>query len=133
MPSISSVSVFRGYSQDRRPSMQIYSEHLVAGLRAKLSGARIREIVPLAPQAAGKSPHAMRLLRYLMYPWQARSENSSINHITESGYAHLIRCLDPSKTIVTVHDLIPLLSWRGIIPGLSYPHAPRLLELSFHT
>jgi hypothetical protein len=53
MPSVRSASVFRGYAQDRRPSMQIYSEHLVDGLRAKLPGAHIREIVPLAPHRAG--------------------------------------------------------------------------------
>jgi hypothetical protein len=74
----------------------------------------------------------MRLLRHLIYLWQVRSESSSINHITEAGYAHLIRRLDSIKTIVTVHDLIPLLSCRGIIPGLSYPHQPRLLgDLTF--
>ena len=72
----------------------------------------------------------MRLFRYFMYPLRAHQENSTINHITEAGYAHLIRCLDSRKTIVTVHDVIPMLSWRGLIPGLRHPHAPRLLEHS---
>ena len=110
--------------------MQIYSDHLVAGLRANPFGVRVREIVPRAPQWAAEKPQAMRALRYLVYPLQVRSTRAGINHITEAGYAHLLRSLDPNKTVVTVHDIIPLLSWRGAIPGLSYPHAPRLLEFS---
>jgi glycosyltransferase involved in cell wall biosynthesis len=130
MFGISSVTLFRGYPHDNRRSMEIYSRHLIAGLRAKLPAARIREVVPRSPAWAGRNDHAMRVFRYVVYPWQARSKHGQINHITEAGYAHLVRRLNPDKTIVTVHDLIPLLSWRGLIPGLTYPHSPRLFEHS---
>jgi hypothetical protein len=130
MSVISSISLFRGYVQDDRRSMQIYSDYLVDGLRAKLPGVPIHEVIPQAPKWLNGNYQAMRLFRYFMYPLRARRESGTINHITEAGYAHLIRCLDYRKTIVTVHDVIPILSWRGLIPGLSHPHAPRLLEHS---
>jgi glycosyltransferase involved in cell wall biosynthesis len=68
--------------------------------------------------------------RYVRYPIQARRFRADVNHIVEHGYAHLLTVLDPERTVVTVHDLIPLLSWRGLVPGLSYPHRPRLAEYS---
>jgi glycosyltransferase involved in cell wall biosynthesis len=37
-------------------------------------------------------------------------------HILDHGYAQLIRYLDPERTIVTCHDLIPLLAGEGVIP-----------------
>jgi glycosyltransferase involved in cell wall biosynthesis len=130
MSVISSISLFRGYVQDKRGSMRIYSDYLVNCLRAKLPGVPIHEVIPQVPKWLEGNYQAMRFFRYLIYPLQANQENSTINHITEAGYTHLLRCLDASKTVVTVHDLIPILSWRGLIPGLSYPHAPRLLEHS---
>ena len=132
MSVISSISLFHGYVQDNRGSMRIYSDYLVNGLRAKLPGVPIHEVIPQVPKWLEGNYQAMRFFRYLIYPLQVQvnQENSTINHIMEAGYTHLIRCLDSSKTIVTVHDLIPILSWRGLIPGLSYPHAPRLLEHS---
>ena len=75
----------------------------------------------------------MRTARYVSYPLQARKHNSSINHIIDHGYAHLLHTLSPEKTVVTVHDLIPLLAWHGKIPGLSYPHQPFLNRLSLQS
>ena len=73
----------------------------------------------------------MRIARYLGYPHQVRGMGTvGINHIVDHGYAHLLRTLSPSKTVVTVHDLIPILGWRGEIPGFRYPHRPRMLEYS---
>jgi glycosyltransferase involved in cell wall biosynthesis len=40
--------------------------------------------------------------------------------------------VDPARTVVTVHDMIPILGWRGIVPGLSYGRRPRLAEYSFN-
>jgi glycosyltransferase involved in cell wall biosynthesis len=43
-----------------------------------------------------------------------------------------MRTLEPARTVVTVHDMIPILGWRGIVPGLSYGRRPRLAEYSFN-
>ena len=71
----------------------------------------------------------MRISRFVYYPWFARRHRGDVNHIVDHGYAHLLQTLDPRRTVVTVHDLIPLLSWKGCLPGPTrYPHRPVLLE-----
>jgi hypothetical protein len=73
----------------------------------------------------------MRIARYLGYPSQAWRRRGDLNHIIDHGYGHLIWVLGAKRTIVTVHDLIPLLLWKGAIPGAK-PDRPHLLaELSF--
>jgi len=46
--------------------------------------------------------------RYLKYPFLARNKQGQINHVTDQLNTHLLRILDPNKTVVTCHDLIPL-------------------------
>ena len=70
-----------------------------------------------------------RFARYLSYPRQIRGRAAQVNHIIDHGYAHLLWSLPPAKTVVTVHDLIPLIASRGKIPGVSRRRA-RLSELS---
>ncbi|MCC6147938.1 MAG: glycosyltransferase family 4 protein [Anaerolineaceae bacterium] len=79
----------------------------------------------------GNSVWAMRFARYLFYPLQAKNRSGTINHILDHAYGHLLYVLDPQKTIVTVHDLIPLLRWQGHIPGITRGRKPWLNLLSF--
>jgi glycosyltransferase involved in cell wall biosynthesis len=74
----------------------------------------------------------MRLSRFCAYPWQARREQGQINHILDHGYGHLLYVLDPERTVVTVHDLIPLVRWRGGIPDLAPGRKPWLNLISFN-
>lgn len=50
------------------------------------------------------------------YPRSLRRRTAGVFHILDHGYAHLIRSLDPDRTVVTCHDLIPLLAASGVIP-----------------
>lgn len=43
-----------------------------------------------------------------VYPRLAISHQGSINHVLDHSYAHLLNFLDPKKTVITCHDLIPL-------------------------
>lgn len=45
--------------------------------------------------------------RYVVYPRAARAFQGDINHVLDHSYGHLLRVLDPERTIVTVHDLYP--------------------------
>jgi glycosyltransferase involved in cell wall biosynthesis len=72
----------------------------------------------------------MRFARYADYPWQARKIDSDIYHITDHGYAHLMTVLDPERSVITVHDIIPLLAGRGLIPGMQM-RRQALAEYSF--
>ena len=46
--------------------------------------------------------------RFILYPLKAQSAQGDINHITDHSYSHVVHWLDPKRTIVSCHDLIPL-------------------------
>ena len=103
--------------------MEVYADNLICSLREldqdrftfteyrpKLS-AMIRGL----PETANLR---MRAARYVDYPSQAKQQQSDLYHILDHGYAHLMRQLDPARTIVTVHDIIPILAGREWIKGV---------------
>ena len=54
--------------------------------------------------------------RYITYPRSVRHRRAGVFHVLDHGYAQLMRSLDPERTVVTCHDLIPLLAAEGAIP-----------------
>jgi glycosyltransferase involved in cell wall biosynthesis len=60
----------------------------------------------------------MRVSRYVNFPIQACRTRGTLNHILDHGYAHLLRVLDPKRTVLTVHDVIPILGGMGKIRGV---------------
>jgi glycosyltransferase involved in cell wall biosynthesis len=64
--------------------------------------------------------HARRIdsawSRYVAYPRALRGRAASAFHILDHAYAQLIRSLDPERTVVTCHDVIPLLASEHVIP-----------------
>ena len=54
--------------------------------------------------------------RYIAYPRSLKRREAGVFHILDHGYAQLIRYLDTDRTVVTCHDLIPLLAAEGVIP-----------------
>jgi len=54
--------------------------------------------------------------RYGLYPLDVRGRAADLFHVLDHGYGHLVRALDPDRTIVTCHDLMPLLSADRRIP-----------------
>lgn len=59
----------------------------------------------------------MRYLRYWEYPLSIESQEADIHHVIDHGYAHILPKLTEGKTCITVHDLIPMLKWKGLIPS----------------
>lgn len=60
----------------------------------------------------------MRYLRYIHYPrLVARQfdDSADVHHVIDHGYAHLLPKLPSGKRVVSVHDLIPLLTWKGAL------------------
>lgn len=76
----------------------------------------IQSVASLFPGKRGQAL-ASRLGRFVRYPALAKKERADIFHILDHSHANLISCLPRKKTIVTCHDIIPLLSARGKIPG----------------
>ena len=56
------------------------------------------------------------IARYVLYPLALRRQAADLFHVLDHGYGHLVRALNASRTIVTCHDLIPLLSADRRIP-----------------
>ena len=54
--------------------------------------------------------------RYVAYPRSLRGRAGAF-HILDHGHAQLIRSLDPERTVVTCHDVIPLLASEHVIPS----------------
>jgi len=116
--------------------MEVYADHLEAGLLGQRPERwRIRGYRPQIPRSIAMLPvsyqQRLRLTRYLGYPLAARRAQGDLNHVIEHGYGHLTLALRARRTIVTVHDLIPVLQWQGGIAGAPVERKrPRLSELS---
>jgi glycosyltransferase involved in cell wall biosynthesis len=133
--SVDSVVLFRDFLEDNRTSMEIYSNNLEYALKLIAGNLlKVNSYTPSIPKWLSKCklPYGItiRYARYFSYLNQARKNQGKINHIIDQSYAHLLNILDFKKTIITVHDLIPILAWKNLIPGLSYPHFPLLYKLS---
>ena len=129
---MSNILLLRNFSEDQRTSMEVYANHLLSALSDYSPSSNFRYYRPATRFSnngkAGK--WAMRFARYLEYPAQVQRFSAHLYHITEHGYAHLIKKLPANRTIVTVHDLIPYLKHRGLINGVKPEKNPRLGEYS---
>ena len=132
--SMDSLVLYRNFLEDNRTSMEVYSNNLEQALKLVASDALIiKSYRPWIPNWLLKSKlpkgFQIRYARYLLYPLQAKSKQGTINHIVDQSYGHLLRLIDGERVVITVHDLIPILAWKGNIPGLSYPHFPLFYKL----
>lgn len=67
--------------------------------------------------AAAGEPNASRWLRLVRYPrlvrrWQKQIA-PAVTHVLDHSHANLLRACDFSRSVVTLHDVIPLLAARG--------------------
>lgn len=106
------VHLFRDLPQERWPSMENYADGLEQGFTE--NPPQGLEIVPiagpaLAPNLRGPLGQGLTLLaRCALYPLRARTQQGAVNHVLDHSYGHLVHFLDPRRTVVTVHDLVPL-------------------------
>jgi len=110
------VSLFRDLPEERRVSMEVYADHLAAGLRHRFPGQlRLQEVcLPGAGEPSNGRPGrvmgriAAGLRRFVEYPRAAARLQADINHIIDHGYADLALRMDKSRTVITCHDLVLL-------------------------
>lgn len=94
--------------------MQVFSDHLAECMVGEAW--QVSQYNPISRlERYAKSAWVMRYLRYLHYPLHVLSSDADIHHVVDHGYAHLRPWLGQGKTCITVHDLIPLLTHRGLI------------------
>ena len=129
---MSNILLLRNFAEDNRTSMEVYADNLLNAFSEQNLSFNIRHYRPATRFSrmgeAGK--WQMRFARYLEYPAQVKRFNAHVYHITEHGYAHLIKNLPPEQTVVTVHDLIPMLRHSGAIKGVTPGKNPRLARYS---
>lgn len=133
--NLDSVVLFRDFIEDNRTSMEIYSNNLENALKPIITNHfELNSYTPSIPNwlVKCKLPHgfSIRYARYFSYPNQVKKYQGTINHIIDQSYAHLLHKINYKNSIITVHDIIPILAWKGIIQGLTYPHFPLLYKLS---
>ena len=128
------INIFRNFREDKRRSMDNYAIQLQKILNLNFQYKQ-RIIIPKIGFLKN-----LRLSRYLTYPSLVKKLRNKFlfkniiqfNHIVEDGYAHLIKNLDNSKTVVTVHDLIPLVFWKKNIlkkkPPILYMYSLSFLK-----
>lgn len=117
---------FLDFGEDNRTSMDRYPRELFPALRS-IPGCDV-QITEYRPRyvrlPAVSRAWADRFARYCVYPAQASRQRADFYHIVDHGYAHLLSMVDARRTVVTVHDMIPLLQAAGELgPRASHPLA----------
>lgn len=127
------IQLYGCYDADRRLSMDIYARQLHQGFTD--GGHRCTLFTPQHQlERWPDSRFTMRYLRYMAYAKQLRplQTKPEVDHIIDHGYAHLYGRLSAKVKAVTVHDLIPYLTWQGEIPSDAAPRKPRLNVFSLN-
>lgn len=115
------VSLIFDFKEERWPSMERYSQRLYralwSGYKSDQFDCRVppflQFLLPLQPLFK-QIPYLrfwgndLFFNRYITYPIFLKFKQGDINHILDHSYAHLVNFLDPKKTIITCHDLIPI-------------------------
>jgi glycosyltransferase involved in cell wall biosynthesis len=107
------------------PSIIQYADRIVEGLKSYRPEIEVNESKPPSPSRLqlgriGRGA-ATYLVRYGWYPAQLRTIRADINHITDHLHAHLVRQLQPQRTIITCHDLTTFVHPENITSTSLFP------------
>ncbi len=104
-------------------SMEVFRQRYTESLTSRLAGEwEIQELrcdgaAPWQSVLPGKVRDRLRGLhaRWNAYPKLASSTEGDVYHILDHSHATLAESLPGSKTVLTCHDIIPLLASRGLL------------------
>jgi len=100
------VTLFEDIKSEKWFSMDRYAKALSLELE-KSSGVDLKKFSFKVPSLFFKGRRKF-FWRFKAYPFFAQFFQGDINHIVDHSYARAIKHLEPKKTVVTCHDLIPL-------------------------
>jgi glycosyltransferase involved in cell wall biosynthesis len=135
-PSTLRVAVLHNYGDERQPSMRLYADRLGnALLRRGVSVTRLRPPAIVPDEWRGRSAMWAKLDiqfgRFAVYPRLVRSLDVDVIHVIDHGQAYLLDTIDPTRTVVTCHDVILLALAHGRIGSAPVPPiALQILNLS---
>ena len=95
------IIIFKNITNEVNPSMQLYAEELLKNMPGNVGGFSIE-----APNLPFLSNY---FTKEFVYPKVAAKNKADVSHISDHSYCGLLRTIDPEKTIVTCHDITPLL------------------------
>ena len=123
------------------PSMDRYALRLVDGLAEEAPGIDVTLASPISPltaetdesshAAAGESDRSevrRHLARYWSYPRRIGRHRADLVHVLDHSYAHTLSKLTTVPSLVTVHDLLPVITLQRKSSGLRDAIRNRLLE-----
>jgi glycosyltransferase involved in cell wall biosynthesis len=110
--------------EDTSLSMKRYAQELSAALRTIAAGThQIEDVLISQPKFGIKflppefaQRWNSRVGRFIKYPLALSRTPGDVFHVLDHGYAQLLLALDGRKTVVTCHDLTPLLAAKGLVP-----------------
>jgi len=109
MPS--AVHLVRGPLATRSISMEVYADSVRDALRRAVPSRWAVDDIR-SPEPPNATSRALRWNRFVSFP-RSLPWTAGVYHIVDHAYAHLVRRLPRERTIVTVHDIIPVLKWKG--------------------
>lgn len=124
------VQQYRCYAADKRTSMDVFANSLGDAFRQKngtdenqTNDINVSQFQPSSVlETFSDNRFVMRYLRYWQYSrlvndLALQKPNIDIHHVLDHGYAHLQPQFLNAKSCSSVHDLIPMLRWLGLIEG----------------
>ncbi len=121
------IIIFRNYKEECQLSMKGYADCLSQNLKRKFPHWYILDYYPkFIDFKSAKNSLLLRksidfFNRYFYYPHQIKKMSADVYHIIDQGNALFLKKLDPNRTIVTCHDIIPLLLEKNFFPGIKKP------------
>lgn len=110
------VSLVRGLLDS--PSIIQYADNIAGNLRAYRPDI---EVTDIGPPSTGRVPFgrigrgiATQAIRFGWYPFHVRGLSSDIFHITDHVHSHLVHHLPSRRTVITCHDLTPIVHPENI-------------------
>jgi len=114
------VGIIKGYKLERQTSMGLYSDNVLSKLKMT-PNVKTFEIIPNTSlkkitiwPVRKFTNHFDRLMRYpIELPQLISKKGIDIFHITDHVNSYLISGLPKHRTVITCHDIIPLLASHG--------------------
>ncbi len=100
---------------------------LTAASAEKTGGARSPESIGLGSRI-GRSEFKRYFSRYWSYLRRLKRRRADLVHVLDHSYAHILAAQKDTPSLVTVHDLIPVLTVQRKSVGLRHTIRNRLLE-----
>lgn len=95
-------------------SMEVYADALFRALE-KIEGIKVslhrwpQLKKTFLSRCRGFEVFKIYWMRFIVYPRQLDILPADVYHILDHSYAHLLKCLPTERTVITCHDLIPLI------------------------